>query len=150
MNGVTTIAALVDLLALGLSGLWAGSKLSLFTNVVVPSPTTLPADLTPPTLTGYADKTVAWNTVGYDPTQGIAVAAGTMTYEWSGPADATGQPILGWALLQPGAAGPPIIPNVVLSCGNFTSALPLIAVTDRITLAVTVNGNGNVAVTLLS
>lgn len=149
MDGVTTIHALVDLLANGLTGLFAAAKLQLATNSFIPSPNTLPADVTLPTLTGYVDKAVAYDSPGYDGSLGMAVVNGTLVYQWSGPADATGQQITNWALTQPGAAGPPIVPNVILASGTINPPMPLLLPTDRISLALTVLSNGVVSVTVL-
>lgn len=149
MNGVTTIVALVDLLSNGITDLFTGCKLQLFTGPFVPNPDMVPGDIVVPTFTGYIDKATTLGVVAYDGSVGSAVVNGTATYSWFGPNDMTGQNITGWALVQPGAAGPPLVPNEVLAAGQFPAPISLAVPTDHIAMAVTVEGNGVVSVTLL-
>lgn len=149
MDGVTTTVASVDLLASGLTGLFTGAQLQLTDTAFTPGPGTVPGDLPAPVFTGYAVKPVTFDDPGFDPGLGMSTANGSATYQWTGPVAGGGPNILGWGLVQPGAAGPPLIPNVVLSSGLFPNPPALAGPTDKLTLAVTVLGDGTVTVTML-
>lgn len=151
MIGVTTLLALVNMLAKGLEGLLAGAELVLYTNTFVPLNNTPYATLVQPTgMTGYVAKVITWTTPGWDNGQQQAVAVGTTVSTWAGPADATGVVITGWALLQPGAVGPPIIPETLLAAGNFPLPINLLSPLDDISLTVSVTNSGIVTVQQLS
>lgn len=150
MNLTLTLTALVDLLANGLTNLWHGASLLLISAPFAPSQNLVLADVTEATFTGYARKAVILGSSGWNPAIGAAEAVGTGTYQWFGPSDSSGQLIYGYALYQPGAAGPPVVPATILFSSLFPGELPLQLPTDTIALAVAVAAAGSGTGTLLA
>lgn len=146
MTGVTTLAGLLAFISTGLTLDWVGAKIRLGTNTLTPSRGTVVGDLTEATFLGYVAKTVAWGTPFFNPTTGMMEAVGTAVYEWIGPTDNSGQVIRSWMLEQPGAAGPPLIAENVLSSGNLSVPITLNVPTDGLALTVRIDGSGTVSV----
>lgn len=140
MVGVTTLAALIDLLLHGSGGLFTGAKLILGSNLLTPARSSVFADVTEATFTGYVQKAITWGSASYNPATGLTEVVGTATYQWFGPADNTGQVLLSWGLNQ---AGPP---DVLLACGNFGAGVSLTVPTDTLALAIKLDSSGTVTV----
>lgn len=120
-----------------------GGSLRLFTAVAEPiSELSVAADFTVPTWTGYANKTIAaWgaNYVGplNEPQSDAPIQ------QWNGPADATGQEVLGWFYLN--AAG------LLVAAGTFDEGpQPMLTVDDAIVLSLTSRGARGGDATVLS
>lgn len=150
MNMVLTLAALVDLLKEGLGGLWSGASLLLVSAPFTPANNLTMTGITEASFTGYARKAVTWGTPGFDPSSGQAEAVGTGTYQWLGPSDTSGQLIYGIILLQPGATGPPVVPETVLYSALFPAPLPMQVPTDPISVSASAGVAGFGTVSVLS
>lgn len=144
--GVTTITELLDYLANGLAGKLTGAVLGLFTTAWAPASNTVYADLTEAAFTGYVQKVQTWNVPSINLSTFLAESTATTVSTWTGPAAGGGPTIFGWALMVPGAAGPPIVPPVVLSSGLLLAPVPLVDATASVGLVPLVNSNGTVIV----
>lgn len=147
MLGVTTLLGLVDWFGFGVSDLFTGAQLLLGTGTVSPSRDSVVGDLAAPTLTGYTPLAVTWGAATYNPTTGNIEAVGTAVYQWDGPSDSTGQFVQSWGLNQPGAVGPPLIPQTLLAIGNLNAPVGLMSPTDALRLTIKVESDGTVSVT---
>lgn len=144
MEGITTLAGLVDFLANGLSALWTGGKLALGTNAISPTIHSVFADLTAPTFTGYLTKNVVWGAPVYNPASGQLEVVGTTVLDWSGPSDNTGQVILSWCFYNTSG------PNTLIAAGNLSAPITLAVPTDGLVLTIRANSAGVVAVAFAS
>jgi hypothetical protein len=144
MQTVATIPELVELLGKGLTGTITGVKGLLGTNTVTPSRNSQTSDLTLPTFTGYVEKSITWSTVNYDPGSTLAQVVATTILQWDGPSDASGQNILSFGVHQPGAAGPPVVPEYLLGCCNLDTPASLHVPTDQLSIALYLRGDGTI------
>lgn len=79
-----------------------GAKVKLFKNDIVPSPTTILADLTPAAFGGYVAKDVVWGSVFNEPDGGAGVSGGAPSWVTTDAADET---IYGWYLTDTAGTG---------------------------------------------
>jgi hypothetical protein len=143
MRGFLTRQAIVDLLNTGTAGAPFGTlKLLLFTAAAnPPSRQSVLADFTEATFTGYVKKAVTLGTAGYDVSINEAVQASTTVSQWNGPSDASGQTVIGWALVSE-VAGPPVV-DTLRASGLFDNPHSLAVPTDMLAIAVSLAAGGD-------
>lgn len=109
---------------------WATARLHLFTNDLVPTDTSVEADFTEATFTGYADELIAWQTAYIDADGQIIIPGDLHDFICSGGA---GQILYGYFVI--GAAGQFLgaarfadAPRTVAGAGSGISVAPVIGV----------------------
>lgn len=137
--GVCTIQGQIALMREGLFGpTWTGAQLAL---LVDGNPFTVNDTLashTEATFTGYTRQAITWGPIGWDNTAPpSADVASTVVDTWTGPGDASGQVITGWAIVQAsrsgsvsGSVGAPLL----LAAGKLDAPVRLAVPTDLLPL----------------
>lgn len=107
------------------------AKIDLFVNNHTPLPSSVFADFTLATFTGYVQKAVAGFTANETNLDGSVGTTATTVLSWVGPGDATGETVYGY-LIRSAAVGNPLIAAVKLS-----SPVPLNTPADVLNLVPT-------------
>lgn len=108
---------------------WAGAECHLFTNDILPTDTTIEADLTEATFTGYAFEAITWGTPYIDSTGQVIFEGNNCEFLCSG---GSGEILYGYYVLGAGgeflgAARFSDAPRTVTGAGTGINVVPIAA-----------------------